>query len=184
MPSLELKGLNLVFSQKSGWRFLGWSLFVVIVDQITKFWAVDALMLHESIEVLPFFNITLAHNYGAAFSFLADQSGWQKFFFAAIAFVVSVGILIWLKVNSSQMKWQNFALAFVLGGAIGNLIDRLYYGYVVDFLDIYFSIWNYSFPTFNLADSAIVLGAGLLLLDSFKPLDGNVDAANSSEQSE
>lgn len=163
--------LNLEFAKPSGWRFLGWSLFVLLADQLTKIWAVDSLMLHESIEVLPFFNITLAHNYGAAFSFLADQPGWQKYFFAAIAFVVSGAILVWLKVNSNQLKWQNFALAFVLGGAIGNLIDRLVYGYVVDFLDVYFAIWDYNFPTFNLADSAIVLGAGILLLDSFKPLD-------------
>ena len=114
--------------------------------------------------VTGFFNLVLAHNQGAAFSFLNDAGGWQRWFFAVIAVIASIWIVRLLRQHASQ-KLFSFALAFILGGALGNLIDRIAYGYVVDFLDFYWDMNH--FPAFNLADSAITCGAGLLLLDSF-----------------
>ena len=144
------------------WLWL--SLVVLAVDLWTKSLAENALQLYQRIEVLPFFNFTLAYNSGAAFSFLADAGGWQRWFFTAIALVASVVIVGWLlKLRGERMV--AIALALILGGALGNLWDRVMLGHVVDFLDFHWA--GYHFPAFNIADSAITVGAVLLIIDMF-----------------
>jgi len=136
---------------------------IVVLDQITKNMASHYLNLYESIEVMPMFNITLAHNTGAAFSFLAQEGGWQRWFFAVIAVVVSVALTIWLKTLPKTNRWLAISLALILGGAIGNVYDRIVLGYVVDFLDVY---WGMShFPAFNIADAGITIGAVMMAID-------------------
>ena len=115
-------------------KWLWLSAVVFVLDQITKWLAVDAFVLYERMEILPFFNLTLAHNYGAAFSFLADHGGWQRWFFTAIAGGVSVALVIWLKRLPKNDWWIAVSLALILGGALGNVYDRVLLGYVVDFL--------------------------------------------------
>ncbi len=137
---------------------------VVILDQISKASITSHFVQGESYPITSFFNLVLAHNTGAAFSFLSDAGGIQRWIFTAIAVVASVWI-IWLLRKHQNEKLFSFALAFILGGAIGNLIDRIAYGHVVDFLDFYWG--SYHFAAFNLADSAITCGAILLILDSF-----------------
>lgn len=138
---------------------------VVALDQATKWLMVSWLSLHESITVMPYFNLTMAHNTGAAFSFLAQAGGWQRWFFVVLALSISIGLLIGLK-KSVKTNMEAISITLILGGAIGNVIDRIYYGYVVDFLDVYYG--TYHWPAFNIADSAIVIGAALLLIDSFR----------------
>lgn len=145
-------------------RWLGLSALIVILDQISKQWISSHFGYGESLPVTGFFNLVLAHNTGAAFSMLNDAGGWQRWLFTAIAVVASVWIT-WLLRRHGQQKLFCLALALVLGGALGNLIDRVSYGYVVDFLDFHWD--NHHFPAFNIADSAITCGAALLLLDSF-----------------
>ena len=139
---------------------------VVVADQITKAAATGYLMLYQPVPVMPLFNLTLMHNTGAAFSFLNDAGGWQRWFFTLLALGVSVAILFWLRKMPAHERWQGVGLSLVMGGAIGNVIDRMRMGYVVDFLDFYFS--THHFPAFNVADSAITVGAGILLLLSFR----------------
>lgn len=150
--------------QKTGLQFLWLSLAVLIVDLFTKYLVVQRFELYESINVMPMFNLTYTRNYGAAFSFLADHSGWQKYFFLGLAVVISIALIVMLFKNKASLKLQNSAYALIIGGAIGNAIDRAYHGYVVDFLDFYWDIYHY--PVFNIADIAIVCGAGLLILES------------------
>ncbi len=119
----------------------------------------------ESIDILPFFNFTYVHNYGAAFSFLSDSGGWQRWFFSLIAVSISVLLVWWLKRLPASNKVLCSAYALVLAGAIGNLYDRIAYGYVIDFLHVYYEKWH--FPVFNIADCAICIGAALLLFDAF-----------------
>jgi signal peptidase II len=146
-------------------RWLGLSALIIIADQITKLAISGHFVYGESMHITDFFNLVLAHNQGAAFSFLNDAGGWQRWLFSAIAVAASVWIVYLLR-QHRQEKLFCLALALVLGGALGNLIDRIAYGYVVDFLDFH---WNAShFPAFNVADSAISVGAALLILDSFK----------------
>jgi len=145
------------------WLWL--STAVVILDQATKLWVVAVFEKYERLAVLPFFNLTLAHNEGAAFSFLAGAGGWQRWFFTAIAAVVSVVLIMWLRKLPKTDRLIAVALALILGGALGNLYDRVTLGYVVDFLDFYWQ--DYHFPAFNVADSAITVGAGLMILDMF-----------------
>jgi len=121
--------------------------------------------LFDSIELLPVFNLTYVRNYGAAFSFLSDAGGWQRWFFTLIAVVISAVLAVWLARNNRAQVKLNLALSLVLAGAIGNLIDRSVYGYVIDFLHVYYQNWHY--PAFNIADSAICIGAALLIWDSF-----------------
>ncbi len=148
---------------QSGLFWLWISVLVIALDLITKFAVVDAMSLGESIQILPFFNFTYVHNYGAAFSFLSDAGGWQRWFFTAIG-VGAVGlILYWLKQMPKNQKLQGVAFTLILGGAIGNLYDRNVYGYVVDFLHFYYQNWH--FPAFNIADIAISCGAGLLIIE-------------------
>ena len=143
-------------------KWLWLSLLVIILDQFSKYMVSDLLHLYESVAVLPFFSITLLHNSGAAFSFLAGAGGWQRWLFTAIALVVSVAIVVWIKRLPTKEKWQAAALALILGGALGNVIDRLRFGYVVDFLDVYYQKWHW--PAFNVADSAITVGVAILLM--------------------
>ena len=143
---------------------LGVAFAVFVIDLLTKTYFESTYYLGESRPVTSFFNLVLAHNYGAAFSFLADSGGWQRYFFAAIA-IVAVMVCLKLMISHSREKLFCRALALILGGAIGNLFDRIIYGDVIDFLDFYYGYWHW--PAFNIADSAIVLGAGLLIVDSF-----------------
>ena len=139
---------------------------IIVVDQITKYVASSMLIMHEPVAVLPFFNFTLMHNTGAAFSFLADQGGWQRWFFAVLALAVSIVLALWLRRLQAHEKWLALSLSLVLGGAAGNLIDRVYYGYVIDFIDIYYNSMHW--PAFNIADSAITVGAVMLVIDTFR----------------
>jgi signal peptidase II len=142
-------------------KWLWLSLFVIVIDQITKTMADAMLTLYAPRPVMPFFNLTLMYNQGAAFSFLSDAGGWQKWFFTLLAIGVSAGIIYWLKKLPATEKEQAIALSLVLGGAIGNLIDRLVHGYVIDFIDVYYERLHW--PAFNIADSAITLGAAILI---------------------
>ena len=158
-----------------------WISFVIIfIDQITKWTAESSLALlsagGQSVPVMPHLNFTLAYNYGAAFSFLGDQGGWQRWFFTILAAIVSVVILIWMSKLKPKEKWTAISLSLVLGGAVGNLIDRVLYGRVIDFIDV-FSNWDVfflskwpdgynHFATFNVADIAINIGAIILVIGS------------------
>lgn len=146
-------------------RALGWYLLavvVVVLDQLTKHWAVAGLQYGHPLEITPFFNLMLAHNTGAAFSFLSDAGGWQRWLFSVLAAGVSVVLAVWLARAPDRLL--STALALVLGGALGNLYDRVTLGYVVDFADFHWGGWH--FPAFNIADSAITCGAILLLWES------------------
>lgn len=150
-------------------KWLWLSLLVFVLDQASKLFFENSLSLYQQIVIIPdYFSWTLAYNKGAAFSFLASESGWQRWFFAAVAVVVSVVLVVWLKRLKANETWLALALALVLGGAIGNLFDRVVYGHVIDFILVHWQNRWY-FPAFNLADSAITLGAILLALDMFKP---------------
>jgi signal peptidase II len=146
-------------------KWLWLALLAVLLDQGSKL-AIDASMqLYESIPVLPCFNLTYVHNPGAAFSFLSEAGGWQRWLFSGLALVISVGITIWLAKLQKHETLLAAALSLILGGAIGNLIDRVAYGYVIDFIDVYYQ--NAHFPAFNIADAAINLGVFLMLAESF-----------------
>ncbi|MCD1598875.1 MULTISPECIES: signal peptidase II [Rheinheimera] len=151
--------------KESGWRLWWLIALVLLVDQLTKQVVIANMQLFDSIELLPVFNLTYVRNYGAAFSFLSDAGGWQRWFFTLIAVAISVVLAVWLARNSKAQLKLNMALALVLAGAVGNLIDRSIYGYVIDFLHVYYQNWHY--PAFNIADSAICIGAALLIWDSF-----------------
>jgi signal peptidase II len=150
----------------TGWRWLPLTVVLIIVDQITKLLVVRHFEYGERVELLPVLDLTLAFNTGAAFSFLADESGWQRWFFAVLAIGVSAVLVVWLRRLKSRAQWLlSCALSLILAGALGNVIDRLRLGHVVDFVLVY---WNNSlFPAFNVADSAITIGAAMLLLDAF-----------------
>jgi signal peptidase II len=148
------------------WLWL--SLVVLVLDQATKLYFNNALSMYQQIVVIPdYFSWTLAYNTGAAFSFLADSAGWQRWLFALIAVVVSGVLVVWLKRLGRGETWLAVALALVLGGALGNLYDRIVLGHVVDFILVHWKNTHY-FPAFNLADSAITVGAVMLALDMFK----------------
>ncbi|MFJ3075255.1 MULTISPECIES: signal peptidase II [Pseudomonas] len=148
------------------WLWL--SLLVLVLDQASKLYFNNALSMYQQIVVIPdYFSWTLAYNTGAAFSFLADGAGWQRWLFALIAVVVSGVLVVWLKRLGRGETWLAVALALVLGGALGNLYDRIVLGHVVDFILVHWKNTHY-FPAFNLADSAITVGAVMLALDMFK----------------
>jgi len=151
---------------KLGWVWL--SVVVFVIDQVTKYWFDNNLQMYERITVIPqVLDWTLAYNTGAAFSFLAGASGWQRWLFTLIAVVVSVVLVVWMKRLKPDETWLAVGLALVLGGALGNLVDRVVFGHVVDFILVHWqSSWY--FPAFNIADSAITVGAVLLALDMFK----------------
>jgi signal peptidase II len=156
-------------SNKWSWlKWLGISLIIFIVDQATKYAITANFQYGESKYVLPFFNLVSARNTGAAFSFLADASGWQRPFFISVTLIIS-GILLWMMRNNQTNRLLCIAFALVIGGAFGNLYDRVLHGYVVDFIQ--WHIPNSSlppWPSFNIADSAICIGAALLIFDSFR----------------
>ena len=147
--------------------WLALSVLVILLDQLTKLYFQANLSLYQQVPVIPdILSWTLAYNTGAAFSFLADHSGWQRWFFAGIAAVVSVVLVVWLK-RLRNDTWTAIALALILGGALGNLYDRLVLGHVIDFILVHWrQEWYY--PAFNLADSAITVGAVMLALDMFR----------------
>ncbi|NQD37690.1 signal peptidase II [Permianibacter sp. IMCC34836] len=149
----------------ANFRWLLVALLVLVLDQWTKHLAVANLVMYEPVPLMPYFNLMLAHNTGAAFSFLADAGGWQRWFFVALTTVISVVLLSWLYRLPRPQKLLPIALVLVLGGAIGNVYDRMMYGYVIDFIDWY--VGDHHWPAFNIADSAICVGAALLILDSF-----------------
>ena len=157
-------------------KWLWLSALVIVLDLSTKAIASHYLVMHQPLPVFPGFNWTLMHNTGAAFSFLSDASGWQRWFFSIIAIVVSVGITIWLKRLTSNQVWLAAALALILGGALGNVWDRLTLGYVVDFIQVYYDRW--AWPAFNIADSAITVGAVILVIDSIR---GDKSASDSKD---
>ena len=145
-------------------KWLALSALVIALDQATKAWITSAFKLHESLPVTTFFDLVWVYNVGAAFSFLAGASGWQRWFFIALAIGVSGWIIVMLR-QHAQDRLLSAALALVLGGAIGNVIDRVTQGAVVDFLDFHYA--GYHFPAFNVADSAISIGVALMLWHSF-----------------
>lgn len=146
------------------WLFL--SLVVVVLDQLTKLWIDSNLLLHSRMPIIDgLFDLTLAYNPGAAFSFLADAGGWQRWFFTILASVVTLVLILWLKRLPAHEKINAVALALIIGGAVGNLIDRIAHGHVIDFLLVYYQQWF--FPAFNVADSAISIGVVLILLSLF-----------------
>jgi signal peptidase II len=150
----------------TGLRWLWIAVIFFVIDQVTKHMAVDYFVTAGGrFEVMPFFNFTLAYNKGAAFSFLADQGGWQVAFFSTVSAVVGAGILYWLYTLPSKNWWLGIALSLIFGGAMGNLYDRIVLGQVVDFIDWYYN--SYHFPAFNIADSVIFLGAFMMIYDSF-----------------
>ncbi|PSV00231.1 signal peptidase II [Photobacterium leiognathi] len=154
--------------KESGIRWLWLAVLVFIIDNGTKLLVMDTMGYGwpNRIEVLPFFNLLYVHNTGAAFSFLSDASGWQRWLFAVIAFGVCGLLMYWMRRTPATNKIANCAYALIIGGAFGNLFDRMYHGFVVDFLDFFYG--DYHFPAFNVADSAICIGAALLILDGFK----------------
>ena len=138
------------------------ALVVIILDQLTKLWAVAALSYATPVAVLPGFNFTLLYNPGAAFRFLGDADGWQRWFFLALALGVSTWLALWLRKLDEHERWMGLSLSLLIGGALGNAIDRVYLGHVVDFIDLY--CCGYHWPAFNIADSAISVGAVLLFV--------------------
>ena len=155
-------------AKQASTRWLWLALGIVIVDQGSKLLAEQLLVLHHPVAVFPSLNLFLTYNTGAAFSFLRDAGGWQRWLFAALSLGVSVFIVFWLRRIPSDQKWFACALTLVLGGAVGNLVDRLLRpgGGVVDFIDVYYGTWHW--PAFNVADSAISVGAVMLLVSAFK----------------
>ncbi|HET9034241.1 MAG TPA: signal peptidase II [Dokdonella sp.] len=138
------------------------SVAIIVADQITKLLVLDHFQLHETLPLIDgWLNLTLAFNEGAAFSFLSDAGGWQRWFFTVLAIVVTIVLIVWLK-RTERGDWRTaLPLALVVGGAIGNVIDRMRLGHVVDFIDVHYGSW--AWPAFNVADSAISVGAVLLL---------------------
>ncbi|WFE68222.1 signal peptidase II [Thiomicrospira sp. R3] len=150
---------------QTGLRYLWIAGLVLVLDQVTKYLAVSYLTFGEPLAVMPHFNLTLVYNYGAAFSFLADMGGWQRWFFVVLALVVGVVLLVWLSKLKAKPTLEVIGLQLILAGAIGNLIDRLLFGKVTDFLDFYYGSWHYA--TFNIADMGITLGAVMLVYYEF-----------------
>jgi len=154
--------MNILQHPMFKWFFI--SAIIVVIDQITKQLAENTLNLYERVAVMPFFNLTLAYNEGAAFSFLADAGGWQRWFFVILTLVICTVLIIWLKKTDNRI--EQWAISLVLAGAIGNnLIDRLLFGHVIDFLDVYYDVHHW--PAFNVADMAISGGVALFILATF-----------------
>ncbi|MFP1739183.1 signal peptidase II [Lonsdalea quercina] len=151
--------------KSTGLRWLWLALVVLVVDLGSKQWVMTHFQLGESLPLIPFFNLTYAHNPGAAFSFLADKDGWQRWFFAVIALAITAALLVMMYRSSASQKLNNIAYAMIIGGAVGNLTDRLVHGYVIDFVDFYINDWHY--PIFNIADAGICIGALLIVLEGF-----------------
>ncbi len=147
-------------------KWLGLSLIIIALDQASKLWVVANFDLYESMPLLSGVNLTYVHNTGAAFSFLSSAGGWQRWFFVAIALVATIVLVIWLSRLKVSERWMAITLSLILGGAIGNLYDRIVYSYVIDFIDVYYE--SHHWPVFNVADSAICVGAVMMLIDTFR----------------
>lgn len=145
------------------WHWFALSIFIIVCDQASKYWAGVALTPYKPLPIIPMLNFTLAFNTGAAFSFLNGAGGWHRWFFAGFSLIMSIVLIIWLSRTPSEDRLLSAGISLILGGAIGNLIDRAFYGYVVDFIDVYYQ--HHHFATFNIADSAICIGAALFVLD-------------------
>ncbi|MFT5218075.1 MAG: signal peptidase II [Gammaproteobacteria bacterium] len=154
-------------------KWLWLSLLVIIADQASKQLAEYWLTPHQTVEVIPYFEWFLTYNTGAAFSFLADAGGWQRWFFSIAAIVISLIILQWIRKLPGQETATAVSLSLILGGAIGNVIDRIWFGHVIDFIQVW--LGSYAWPAFNVADSAISIGAVLLIISSFS---GNANSEN------
>ena len=149
-----------------GWRWLPIAVLVIVLDQLTKTWIAHHFAYGARLVLLPVLEITLRYNRGAAFSFLADASGWQRWLFATLAVAVAIGIIVWLWRLQARRQWLlAVSLSLILAGALGNLIDRLRLGHVIDFIVVHWK--DAYFPAFNVADSAITVGAILMLLDAW-----------------
>ena len=147
----------------SGWLlWIGIAALIVVLDQFTKVLVLGSFQYGESVPLTGFFNLVRVHNLGAAFSFLAGAGGWQRWFFTGLGIVAAL-VMVWMLRSHAGQRLFCSAISFILGGAVGNVIDRLLHGYVVDFLDFHWAGWH--FPAFNVADCAITVGAGLLILD-------------------
>ena len=146
------------------WRYLWIAIAVIALDQLTKHVAADYLVRHGELELVPFLNLALVHNTGAAFGMFSQASGWQNVFFIAVALIACIAILwmVWRLERKDLLLVSGLML--ILGGAAGNLIDRLVHGYVIDFIDVYYRAWHW--PAFNIADSAITIGAAILAIDA------------------
>ena len=165
MPDMPEAGTGWL-SVRARWGY-GIAAAVLLLDQWSKHWASTALTYREPVPLPSWFDLLLAHNTGAAFSFLADAGGWQRWFFTLITVVVSVVLVVWLTRLPRHRIWLAMALGLILGGGLGNLWDRLQLGYVVDFISLHYGGWYW--PAFNVADSAISVGACIIVLDSFFP---------------
>jgi len=155
-------------------RWLWLSFVIIVADQVSKVLILTRVALYDRIPVLPNLDITHLHNTGAAFSFLSDAGGWQRWFFVVLGLIVSGLIGVWLtRLPAGRQRWLCAALALIVGGALGNVIDRLILGYVVDFVLVHYNSWH--FPAFNVADSAITVGASILLIESVMARDGRIE---------
>lgn len=162
-------------SRFGAWAWLWLTLAVIVLDQWTKWLITSNFVEFQSVTVLPVFDLVRLHNEGAAFSFLSDASGWQRWMFTALAIGVSAGLLVWLRrLPARGQHLLAAALALIMGGALGNVIDRILLGHVIDFIHVHYQQWY--FPAFNVADSSITVGAVLLILDSM--LSGRRAGAN------
>ncbi len=162
--AFDFSAIRRFYKTNSLW-WLWVSVVVVIADQLSKSYITATFDLHESLELFPFLDITYVQNTGAAFSFLRDAGGWQRWFFILLSSGVSIGLMVWIHTLPVTWRWLSIALSLVLGGALGNLVDRIRLGYVIDFIDFYYRTWH--FPAFNVADSAISIGVVMLIIDSF-----------------
>jgi len=156
-----------------GWLWFAIAAMVLLTDQLTKLWIVENYTYGAGDSITAFFNLVHVRNYGAAFSFLDNEGGWQRWGFSFFAAVISVVLVVWIARLSPQQKLEGLALGLILGGALGNLYDRVTLGFVVDFLDFHWSGWH--FPAFNVADSGITLGAILILADAVLNRTGQTD---------
>ncbi len=147
-------------------RYYGLTIALIFLDQLSKILVVNTMEFQSTIVVTEYFSWHYVRNYGAAFSFLADQSGWQQYFFISLSFVASIALIIWMKKTALTQRFELLGLSFVLSGAVGNLIDRTAYGFVIDFIDLHYQ--DFYWPVFNVADIAISLGVAVLLFSEFK----------------
>ena len=177
MMNSQSKKSQGLFPKQMAFTWLAVSVLIVVLDLWTKNIATQSLTLYRPVVLTSWLNMTLAHNYGAAFSFLSDAGGWQRWLFTGLASVVTVVLVVWLFRLPSREKLTAAALGLIIGGAVGNLVDRINHGYVVDFIDVFYRDWHW--PAFNLADSAITCGVILLLIDGLflsgstkPPVDG------------